>query len=237
MTYSSPFNYCPFESIDNEIKKCPEDKTGTVIIPSGTVSIGQSSFALCKGVSEVIIPNTVQIIKDYAFAGCTDMKSISIPESVIEICRYAFRMCDDKLFNIYEGVRYLGDEENPYRFLIEPISNDITECVVHPQCRMITDIAFEYCAGLEAISLSENLTRIGREAFDGCRKLRSIEIPSSVIEIGKYAFSNCTELSRVLIKNPMVSLGHKLFYQCTALNSMTVMERFGDKNVEREIPI
>ena len=39
---------------------------------------------------------------------------------------------------------------------------------------------FQYCYGLESVTLNEGITSIGNGAFDGCSKLKGINLPSSL---------------------------------------------------------
>lgn len=63
-------------------------------IPSSVRTIGESSLAQCRDLTEVIIPGTVTTIEWFAFTGCNGLTSIVIPNSVETIDSYAFCACN-----------------------------------------------------------------------------------------------------------------------------------------------
>lgn len=75
-------------------------------------------------------------------------------------------------------------------------------------------IAYDFmgCSNLEEISLSRNLSVIGKGSFWGCRKLKEIVIPYKVKEIGEDAFIYCESLESITLQNP-----HTEFYVGTFL--------------------
>jgi len=58
-------------------------------IPNGVISIGESAFYGCKGLTSMTIPNSVTTIGSEAF-DCSDLASVNIPNSVTSIGEYAF---------------------------------------------------------------------------------------------------------------------------------------------------
>ena len=79
-----------------------------------------------------------------------------------------------------DGIRYRGTDI---------VSVTVAEGVTH-----IPDGAFEGCASLERIDLSDTLESIGKDAFRGCSKLRVPALPASLREIGEGAFFGCTSV-------------------------------------------
>ena len=76
------------------------------VIPYGAISIGNSAFSGCTGLTSIAIPDSVTTIEDSAFYGCICLTSITIPESVTYISNWAFSDCTS-LKKIY----YLGSKE------------------------------------------------------------------------------------------------------------------------------
>ena len=58
----------------------------------------------------------------------------------------------------------------------------------------IAGTAFQYCADVTSITVSESVTYIGDGAFAGCSSLSYIYIPSSVSYLGTGCFEGCTSL-------------------------------------------
>ena len=62
-------------------------------IPNSVISIGNSAFSFCRGLTSIEIPNSVTSIGNSAFYNCRDLSSIDIPNSVATISKSAFSDC------------------------------------------------------------------------------------------------------------------------------------------------
>ena len=63
---------------------------GSVTIPGGVTSIGDSAFSNYSGLTSVTIPDSVTSIGPHAFHECSGLTSVTIGNSVTNICDYAF---------------------------------------------------------------------------------------------------------------------------------------------------
>jgi len=86
----------------------------------------------------------------------------------------------------------------------------------------IGEAAFEGCAGLTSVTISDSVTSIGSGAFAYCDGLTSVTIGNSVTSIGDYAFWDCTGLTSVTIGNSVTSIGEGAFAYCDGLTSVTI---------------
>ena len=175
-------------------------------------------------------------------------KTITLPNT---ITRFDATLPDNLSYNKYNGVNYLGNEENPYLVAVSLIEARVFELSLHPDTRVIADKAFssrqllqsaalpsglEYiganafsgCSTLEKIDLPRSLKVIGDGAFSGCSSLTSINLPTGLLEIGVQAFSICTKLTSVKIPDGIKVIEDGVFSRCTALTGIS----FG-KNVEK----
>ena len=66
------------------------------------------------------------------------------------------------------------------------------------------------------------VVEIESSAFNGCANLTSIIITDSVTSIGDFAFENCSGLTSITIPDSVTSIGDHAFYNC--LTSITVSE-------------
>ena len=84
---ANPLYYAQNLYLNNELV------SGDLIIPEGTVKIGDMAFWAFTGLTSVTIPNSVTSIGDYAFWGCSGLTNIAIPKGVTNIGKYTFCYC------------------------------------------------------------------------------------------------------------------------------------------------
>ena len=142
----------------------------SITIKDGIISIRESAFSDCTGLTSITIPNSVTSIGNYAFGGCTGLTSITIPNSVTSIGEGAFYDC--------------------WGLTSIEIPNSVTS---------IGYEAFNGCTGLTSFEIPNSVTSIGERAFEDCTGLTSITIPNNVTSIGDAAFANCNNIFEIEI--------------------------------------
>ena len=124
--------------------KCPEAKSGSVVIPAGVDEIGESAFRYCHGITNVTIPSTVSTIADSAFRFCSGLVAISLPASVEEIGNHAFSGCSGLTsVNFPASVDAIGSHAFSYCYSLKKAvffgdAPDLGEDVFHPAAAVFT---------------------------------------------------------------------------------------------------
>ena len=77
-------------------------------------------------------------------------------------------------------------------------------------------------AGIQSVTIPENVTSIKDSAFSGCTRLTSVSFPQNLNSIGYWAFEDCEELTSINIPSKVDSIGCGVFAWCTKLTSLTV---------------
>ena len=221
------------------------DSLTSVVIGDSVTSIGSSAFGGCSSLTSVVIPDSVTSIGDDAFYNCSSLTSVVIPDSVTSIGSYAFSGCSNLTYNVKDGLKYLGNSTNPYLYLANTESTNITKATIDSSCKFIGTYAFSCrssltrivipdsvtsiglgafykCSSLTSIVIPDSVTSIGAEAFRGCSSLTSIEIPDRVTSIGAGVFYNCSSLTSIVIPNSVISIGGYAFYNCSSLTSVVI---------------
>lgn len=173
----------------------------SVTIPSSVKTIGMSAFAACSALKRVDLPDGLTTIDHYVFSSCGSLASISIPSSVTSIGDYAFSDCYSLNLSKWDSGYYIGNEENPYLYLVKATETYIYSCIVHDDTKYIGSKAFYNCRNMTEITMPDGIVGIGGGAFYYCSALKKIDIPKSVKTIGEYAFYDCVKLNDVYIKD------------------------------------
>ena len=129
---------------------------GEVIIPASVIyngrtfkviSVGNSAFEGCTGLTSVTIPNSVTSIYSNAFQGCSGLTSVTIPNSVTSIGKDAFNNC-----------------------------TGLTSVTIPNSVTIIDQYAFCWCTSLTSVTIPNSVTSIGYDAFSVCTSLTSLYI-------------------------------------------------------------
>lgn len=202
-------------------------------LPSYITKIKDRALSGYNSIVAVNIPEGVTEIGAYAFGYCNGLTNISIPNSLTHVGYGAF-VCDNMAvfgrvnhLEYYEenGLKYLGNEENPYVYLAGAsgvgASRNIKTAVINENCKFIGDYAFDDCVGLESVTLAQNIIAIGYGAFADCDSLSEVEIFDGAKRIDSFAFSGCTSLSDVKLTASVEWMGEEIFHNCENLTSLT----------------
>ncbi len=226
------------------------DIIGALIIPSfiegcPVISIGESAFNMCHGLTNVVIPEGVVEIGDYAFARCSGLKNVVFPNSLTNIGGRAFHACNglttvtiprsvmkvspDTFYSCTNLEEYIVSDDNPYfksdsgllltkdgTTLIAGVNGDV---VIPSSVNYVKRGAFSGCAGLTNITIPDSVTVLDN-TFTYCTGLKHITIPQGVRSLGG-AFRECISLESVTIPNSVTNLNSS-FVGCTGLRNVTI---------------
>ncbi len=188
----------------------------SVTIPDSVVEIEQCAFAGCAALTHVTIPNNVKIIYSEVFSGCTMLESVSVPNSVMLMGDNVFQGCSSLAYHTENGVKYLGNRENPYVVLCE-VPRNVQTFSIPDSTRIILSDAFRECFALEDIRIPDSVMNIGASAFQGCISLTSVHIEGSLTRIDEAAFEDCSALVSVRIEGDVVEFMEGTFRNCSAM--------------------
>ncbi len=179
--------------------------------------IGNSAFKDCSILFTLIIPEGVKEIGDHAFEGCENLGDLLIPDSINKVGQGITYKCSFLKYNIYDSVKYLGNEINPYVLLYRADNKSISSFEVNEKTKIIYSCAFEDCTNLKSIDIPDSVSSIGDNAFLNCRNLVNISIPDGISFIGDYAFSDCESLINISIPDSVTYIGKGVFTYCQNL--------------------
>ena len=234
------------ESRINEIKENKKSEEETLIVNEKFRSFLDSKYFSSYGsnrlskVKTLIIMEGVNDIFENTFREFSNLETIILPDSLKEIHKNAFYYgCGKLKYNIKNGYKYLGSENNPYKILIKAenfnvsllaetteiiadkaiISENLKELEIPKSIKYICDEAFELAPNIEKVVVNHEMGTLG--GFSGCKKLKKIELNAPVDEIGDYAFLGCDLLNDfTAFKNWHISISNGAFKNCINLKSI-----------------
>ena len=177
------------------------------IIPNTTITIGNSAFESCDGLTTIEIPNSVINIEPYAFEFCDDVLNIILGKNVSYIDDMAFYKCSNVNSIIWDVEKYpdfASTDDSP--FIAMPITSfTIGDNVEH--------IPAYLCAGLpiKALVMGKNVKSIGASAFEESPYITSFNLPNTVETIGEYAFAWCENLVDVNLGTSLTAIPEGAF--------------------------
>ena len=223
--------------IDNVLVLAKSTISGNHTLKSGTKTIVERAFYNCSELTGITIPNTVVAINSSAFYGCTKLasitfeansrckeigdsafsetkiKTISIPKTVAHIGSYVFISCSDlESINVEQGnTNYTSINGVLFNYdatvlLKCPVSYNQTQYVVPSTVTKIEDSAFSGVS-LTSITITANVSEIGRYAFSGCSNL-TIAIFENPVGWTMYWGEKTVEMTEDRMKNAAYYLTH-----------------------------
>jgi hypothetical protein len=155
-------------------------------IPETVTSICNNAFFLCAALATIQLPGSLTIVEWNAFHMCHSLASIWLPDSVASIGSLAFSRC-----YALHSVRLPGD---------------ITRIQVG---------AFSECFALVILEIPGSVISIEHFALSGCRSLRIVgmSVSSNLSSIGRAAFDRCSSLTGIEVKRMAVALWPRLLIQ------------------------
>ncbi len=225
---------------------------GSIEIPDGVISIGESAFQKHgEYLTGISIPDSVTTIGDNAFYGCTNLTEITIPDSVTAIGNNAFYKCSGLTAVIIpDSVTSIGNEAFNHCMNLTDItfSSSLTHIGTdafyftgwmsnylknNGSPVIINGIIIDYMGDDTDLTLPDNVTSIGASAFNNCNSLINVTIPDSVTSISDEAFYGCDDLSSVTIPDSVTYIGENAFSYCKNLTSVTYKGKtYSFENIE-----
>jgi TPR repeat protein len=151
------------------------------------------SNTLIVGCKKTVIPHDVITIGDSAFVDCDGLTNITLPRSVISIGKGAFSSCKKLAeITIFEGVTSIG--QGAFRYC-----ENLASIVMPNSIISIEEETFQNCKNLIEITIGSNVKTVGKGAFRECESLHNIIIPKSIENIVMGAFSGCAGLEQIIV--------------------------------------
>lgn len=215
-------------------------------------SVGDDCICIKKYLGKsttVEIPDTIgkRPVTGILESAFTNVSQIVLPKSIKSISSETFSRCKNLKYSEYNNAFYLGTNDNPYYALIKTKGQEIEECEIHPEARLIADGAFKMHRKLKRVSIPARITDFGlykddkwyvKWVFADCERLSEIIVSENNPEFKAIDGNLCTKDGSKLIKffpfgkkrknitipNGVVSIGDYAFYGCEKIISVVIPE-------------
>lgn len=130
----------------------------SIVFPETIVSIGESAFYNCDGLTDITIPGSVESIGSHAFYGCDNIQTLIVEEGQNSLSgsSNAFRMMSLETLKVYRNIEAEGDFYDTSNLRSVELGGSITK---------IWPAAFFYASNLTSVVIPETVTEIGRVHF------------------------------------------------------------------------
>lgn len=200
---------------DNCLIRCPEKKTGSIVVPGWITSTRPNAFSNCDGLTEVILPDGITAIADYAFYDCDGLTEMILPEAITTIGKYAFSNCDGLTAVTLPETLTTIDE---YAFQ----SAGLTKIVIPDSVTLIGKYAFGLCKNLAEVTIGNSVEKIGDSAFYWCSSITEIVVPNSTKTIGRCAFE-VSGIVKITLGTSVEEVELGVFVNCTSLEEIVCL--------------
>ncbi len=183
-----------------------------VKMPTAATSIGVSAFKNCSSLKEIVASTATEEIGDKAFENCSSLEKVVFPAKLTAVGETPFKGCSA----LKEATLTFAAKTLAEYFDVTP--DGLTDITVVGEA--LKTGAFENCAMIENITLSENITEIPDNAFLGCRMLADLVLPQNLTAIGNRAFEECLSIAEIDIPESVTSIGTDVLKRCATLETL-----------------
>lgn len=227
-----------------------------LILSEGVVSIEESAFESCSGLTDVKFPDTLEKIGYCSFSYCSNISEIDLGKGIKEIggCSFLDALSTDSI-KIPASVEIIGTDafldgtageiqinpENQHyssdngviydkkvkKLIFCSKNNNIDKYTVPDTVKLIESNAFCGNQYLKELTVPGNVKTIDQYAFFECERLEKLNITGSVNIIDQCAFKNCTALVSAEFNDGLESVKEDAFYN-TGLKKVVLPDTVKD---------
>ena len=190
-------------------------------LPEGLQGIGDWALTGCTAITEITIPSTVSFYGAAPTRGCTNLRKVTWLTNKVtstKLSSQAAFLYNRNITDVVFGPEVTRVPNNLFYTCPSPLNhiewNNVTE---------IGSYAF-YSSGVTALSLSNQIAKIGNNAFQACRNITSLVLPTGLETIGSGAFQQDSKLSSITFPDKYFTMWNNAFYGVGTDESVTTLE-------------
>ena len=147
-----------------------------VAFSANITEIGERAFHSCESLQIAQLPSTVKMVGSHAFGSCTSLRQLTIPDGVEYVGVTITSGCSALEYNIYEGMQYLGDAENPYVLFMGRADASRKDVVLHENTKFVWPNVTLAELEIESLYLGKSVVSYWSDACKDIKDLAVIEV-------------------------------------------------------------
>ena len=211
------------------------DEAETIIVPAGTVEIGQRAFKspyhykatkhYWPNVKKVILPDSVKKIGENAFYNLK-LKEINFPDGLEVIESFAFNYTNLESVVLPDSIKEIGyfsfSDCPELKMISFPKSFVFPTRFLFPTEVLRARDVIDRCPKLETVEITENPSN--NLCYDGCASIKRVTISEGerVKEIGSCQFRDCRSLEEIVIPKTVTKIRDYAFKNCESLTNIII---------------
>ncbi len=217
-------------------------KDAEVVIPSGIVKVGSSSFGKAhKFLKYAVVPEGVKELGSLAFCDCVKLETVVLPSTLKTIKNQVFQGCDSLKMAVFPNGCKIGDiashfpsgcemvfkVEKPVSVNIEkqqskeeslPVKKWQPPKELQSDFRQGNSVLKRYVGSADYVIVPDGITKMWYNAFHKAKDfLRYVVLPEGIVEIPDYAFEGCEQLETLELPSTLTKIGASAFRDCKKL--------------------
>lgn len=211
---------------DSAFKNCKG--LSSVKVSNTVTELGKNAFAFAQDLTSTVIPNTINTISEGAFSNCVSLVDPGLPTSIVNIQAKAFANCTQLgkggiTINL-DSVTRLGDYVFSGCSSLEKVS--LKGLGLTTAGYALNNYLFEGCSKISEITFDSTakITAIGNGTFKDCSGLTDNEFIdwTNITSIGVSAFENCSGYTSFEIAASVQTIGDRAFKGCSKITEFKV---------------
>ena len=238
-----------YDNTRTSLKKYPEGRQEEVFtVPPSVTSLEDYCFANTRFLKSLVFTGQVPAVGEHTFANSSVRTVYYIRQSEEDNSRweeFAEEHLSEFRARMLDGISDTEFSLTIQNGVVTGVNGVYPKHIKIPSgVTRIGNAAFQFCTGLESVTIPDGVTSIGIDAFCGsgltsvtipdgvtsieagtfkdCSDLVSVTIPASVTNMGNWVFADCYSLERITIPSSVKTIGESAFRNCTALESITI---------------
>lgn len=240
----------------SKLIRCPEGKSGKIVISSRTTTIDRFAFSGCRKITSIELPNGIDHIGEGAFQLCENLGNIKLPDNVLHIWKNTFYNCINlkevilpkKLKDISEDAFFSCKKLKTITFpkYVESISDSFNDCDELSEFKCEEGAVKFRCEGnalysidgkilllvpkaIVELNVGKETETISKYAVSSCTKLTKVSFPKSLKTIEEHAFLGDFSLKEITLPEELSLIQNDAFNSCVGIRTITSLNNIPPK--------